>query len=498
MNIKSLAGSRLAAEEERPKPPGTLPVDDGDRGEGEGEDDTEFYTPDSEDPCKLSFTFNSTTISASSAGTVAVGAIHLTSTTTTTIVRTEVHPLLTTTTTTEDEEEDVQQCPATAIGSVQFAPALPDATFQDAPDNESSHQQHYQEQLSNQRQLTPELIIRAEKEVNEKDSWRVRDIEALRDMLLAESSLKTPLDDCFLLRFLRARRFDYDGAFCLLCDYYRLHRSNPELFPPVANLKPLFEANLLSTVTGGRSNLDESVFLLRLGRWDPRKFSFDDILAAAIKVMEWLTAEDDVAQINGIVSVIDMTGFGWSQLRKFGPGLAKKCIFIMEKCLPIRIKTIFIINESTLADIGFAIIKPFMSEELHEKIQFCGSNLRANVHAHIHPDLLPAEYGGGKLGPMSSAPLFASLQAFEEAKEAREAGKKYGCVPLNQPTTPTAAGKCGTPSCGSRYSTVDEPGILGPNIDGTSPGGGDMKSIFRKSQTCNGYIFDYYNSTSID
>ena len=34
------------------------------------------------------------------------------------------------------------------------------------------------------RQLTPELIIRAEREVNEKDSWRIRDIEALRDMIL--------------------------------------------------------------------------------------------------------------------------------------------------------------------------------------------------------------------------------------------------------------------------------------------------------------------------
>ena len=31
--------------------------------------------------------------------------------------------------------------------------------------------------------LTPELIMRAEMEVNEKDAWRLRDIEALREMI---------------------------------------------------------------------------------------------------------------------------------------------------------------------------------------------------------------------------------------------------------------------------------------------------------------------------
>lgn len=31
--------------------------------------------------------------------------------------------------------------------------------------------------------LTPEMILRAEMEVNEKDSWRIRDIEALREII---------------------------------------------------------------------------------------------------------------------------------------------------------------------------------------------------------------------------------------------------------------------------------------------------------------------------
>ena len=33
--------------------------------------------------------------------------------------------------------------------------------------------------------LTPELIEKAEKELNEKEKWRDRDVQALRDMVIA-------------------------------------------------------------------------------------------------------------------------------------------------------------------------------------------------------------------------------------------------------------------------------------------------------------------------
>lgn len=39
------------------------------------------------------------------------------------------------------------------------------------------------ESIATTTRLTPELIMRAEIEVNEKDAWRLRDIEALREMI---------------------------------------------------------------------------------------------------------------------------------------------------------------------------------------------------------------------------------------------------------------------------------------------------------------------------
>ena len=282
------------------------------------------------------------------------------------------------------------------------------------------------------------------------------------------------MDDTFLLRFLRARRFDYDGAFQLICDYYNLYANNQELFVPIEKLKCLFDFNVM-TIANGRSIRDETVFLLRLGKWNPRKFSFDDIIAASIMSMEMII-KDDVTQINGVVCAIDMAGFGWHQLRKFGPSQAKKVIHILDKCLPVRIKTIYVVNESTLADIGFAIMRPFMSEELHDKIIFCGSNFNT-LHQNIAPEILPSEFGG-HFSKICSQDWYKQLCQFEP--EMNENFQEYGFV-SNEPTNDT---KC-INICRGKYSESAYTGT-------------DMKSLFRKSQTCNGYLFDYYNTASVD
>ena len=70
--------------------------------------------------------------------------------------------------------------------------------------------------------LSPSLEQKAHDELNEKPEWRLRDIQALRDMVVANPGLSTRTDDAFLLRFLRARKFDYDRAYDMLINYYKI------------------------------------------------------------------------------------------------------------------------------------------------------------------------------------------------------------------------------------------------------------------------------------
>lgn len=84
--------------------------------------------------------------------------------------------------------------------------------------------------------LSPDLVTKAREELQEKPEWRLRDVQALRDMVCKDyPSLGTCLDDAFLLRFLRARKFDYDRALQLLVNYHTCRRTWPEVF---SNLKP--------------------------------------------------------------------------------------------------------------------------------------------------------------------------------------------------------------------------------------------------------------------
>ena len=105
--------------------------------------------------------------------------------------------------------------------------------------------------------LTEELVAKAREELQEKPEWRLRDVQALRDMVRKEyPNLGTSLEDAFLLRFLRARKFDYDRALQLLVNYHSCRRSWPEVFN---NLRPSALKEVLA-----------SGFLTVLPHTDPR------------------------------------------------------------------------------------------------------------------------------------------------------------------------------------------------------------------------------------
>lgn len=205
-----------------------------------------------------------------------------------------------------------------------------------------------------------------------------------------------------------------EASLNLITEYFHLKSAYPELFPPILTLKELFEANLLGAT---RSNEGETVMLIRVGAWDASRFTFDTFLAGCVTVLEWM-ANQECTQLSGIVTLADMSGFGWSQIRRMSPSSAKKCFLALEKCLPIRVQTMFTTNQSFLADIGYTILKPFMTGQLVESMILCGTNLEA-VHQRISPDSLPIEFGGTQ-GPLNSKKLYESLVAFEGEKKAKE------------------------------------------------------------------------------
>ncbi|XP_062396906.1 alpha-tocopherol transfer protein-like [Sardina pilchardus] len=242
--------------------------------------------------------------------------------------------------------------------------------------------------------LNPALEAKAREELQEKPEWRLRDVQALRDMVLKEHPhLRTRLDDAFLLRFLRARKFDYDRALQLLLNYHASRRAWPEVFHDLrpSTVKHVLERGVL-TVLPQSDNHGRYILCLRPGKWRQNDYPFVDIIRAIYLTLEKLI-EAEQTQVNGLVILVDYSGVGLSQASNPGPFLAKKVVGILQDGFPIRIKAVNIINEPRIFKGIFAIIKPFLKEKMAERYVLHGSDL-SSLHRSIPRSVLPEQYGG--------------------------------------------------------------------------------------------------------
>ncbi|KAI1233342.1 hypothetical protein IHE44_0004514 [Lamprotornis superbus] len=271
--------------------------------------------------------------------------------------------------------------------------------------------------------LSPDLVTKAREELQEKPEWRLRDVQALRDMVCKDyPSLGTCLDDAFLLRFLRARKFDYDRALQLLVNYHTCRRTWPEVFSNLkpSAIKPVLESGFV-TVLPHRDPQGRHVVCIRPGtqsrvslspssrrvwakslfpalyRWTPSNYPITENIRAIYLTLEKLIQSEET-QVNGIVILADYKGVSLSKASHFGPFVAKKVIGILQDGFPIRIKAVNIINEPRIFKGIFAIIKPFLKEKIANRFFLHGCDLNS-LHQNIPPVILPEEYGGtaGKL-----------------------------------------------------------------------------------------------------
>nr|CAD7597207.1 unnamed protein product [Timema genevievae] len=207
------------------------------------------------------------------------------------------------------------------------------------------------------------------------------------------------MDDPFLVRFLRARRFNVEKAYRLvsmMTRYYQFKENNPEMHDEVNpfHLKFIGDDDVLSVLpyreqTGRRimiykidrlyseptirmpskrgalcgckvcTALKVSLFIrvlnIKIRNWNPSLYSMDEIMKATVAVLECAILEER-AQILGGICLIDMGNVSLQHAWNITPSIASKIVELMV-------------------------------------IYFHGDDLDS-LHAHIDPKFLPARYGG--------------------------------------------------------------------------------------------------------
>jgi len=223
--------------------------------------------------------------------------------------------------------------------------------------------------------------------------------DRLRDLLLElqtkvsqDALLSTKyLDEDFLLKFLRIREYDVDATVILMKGYFVMRVDHPELFQLPSQVADVFKDKVF-TITPKRNSTGELVVLFRPGFWDVKKYDAYHICAAPVPFFE-LHNLDPVVQEKGMLEILDFSNITWRQFTSMPASLHKLSADLSERALPLKYKKIHIVNQGKLVDILWAIMKPFVSEEMKQRLAFHGANY-TELHKDIDRELLPPDLGG--------------------------------------------------------------------------------------------------------
>ncbi|CAH1367978.1 hypothetical protein MTP99_009372 [Tenebrio molitor] len=234
---------------------------------------------------------------------------------------------------------------------------------------------------------------RAEEELNETPENLKQEVFALRQMVQNDTNLSVPNDDAFLLRFLRARKFDSKKAFYMVQRYYLMKLKCPELFscPIPSECSKVFNLQAQKMLQD-RDQLGRRVYIIRMDYFDSNIVTIDDIFRTNVLALEQIVREPET-QIAGIVLILDMAGLSLQHAKFFTPYYAKKMVELVQETFPLRFKGFHIVNEPFYFDAVMAVLKPFLKEKIRKRIFLHGSDITA-LHGFISTDILPSEYGG--------------------------------------------------------------------------------------------------------
>ncbi|CAB1439659.1 unnamed protein product [Pleuronectes platessa] len=244
--------------------------------------------------------------------------------------------------------------------------------------------------------LSSETTEKARLELNENPDTLHQDIQQVRDMIVTRPDvgfLRT--DDDFILRFLRARKFNQTETFRLLAQYFQFRQQNLDMFQSFKVDDSGIKRALMDGFPGVLETPDQhgrKILILFASNWDQSRNSFIDILRAILLSLEVLI-ENPELQINGFVLIIDWSNFSFKQASKLTPNILKLAIEGLQDSFPARFGGIHFVNQPWYIHAMYTIIKPFLKDKTRKRIFLHGNNLNS-LHQLIQPECLPSEFGG--------------------------------------------------------------------------------------------------------
>ncbi|GBP21779.1 Clavesin-1 [Eumeta japonica] len=276
---------------------------------------------------------------------------------------------------------------------------------------------------------------------NERPETRTAAIAELRETILERGEcVPHRMDDAFLLRFLRARRFVIPRAYRLECGgeeervgepcitsftgnseaefralyrtpcskhhfkllvpyaavilmvrYYKFREDYPHLQRDV----DLFGLARVGGAYGGMYADHPRVgriTVLRFGAWDPSEIPVEDVVRAGMLLLE-IGIRQPKLQVLGGLCIVDLEGISIRHMRTVTPAIAHQIVSLIGTSLPTRVRSCHLINYSWIFNAFSYLFKTIIPSYAWKQIHFHGRDLNS-LYAHVPQENLPPHYGG--------------------------------------------------------------------------------------------------------
>ncbi|XP_071940966.1 retinaldehyde-binding protein 1-like [Antedon mediterranea] len=250
--------------------------------------------------------------------------------------------------------------------------------------------------------LSEEAIVKAKNELFEPDDQTehiqmlnsvIQDSRDNDDIAAEVFKICSKKDNAFLVRFLRARKWNVDRAYALLKGYASFRLKYPELFEDLTDetIKGTLEAGYPS-VLPHRDRYGRVVLAFKIEHWDPVLTPFDEILRGFVYILENLLKSQET-QVNGLVLFENFYNYSLTQALSIKPHQLKKMVEMLQCSFPCRLKGVHFIHQPWYFSWSFALTKPFLKEKLSKRVHIHGDNLE-EFYDEFGKEWIPFEFSG--------------------------------------------------------------------------------------------------------
>ncbi|XP_059618251.1 clavesin-2-like [Phlebotomus argentipes] len=243
--------------------------------------------------------------------------------------------------------------------------------------------------------LSDELKKKAWENLREDENLRCQALEQFREWITKHPKIKKcRMDDVFLLRFLRTKKFSVPEACQLLEKYLTTRKVLPQLFDNLSLSDPAIR-HLISS--GGVMLLPEPdkqgrlVITFDPEHYDPNKYTTVDGIRATNLILE-LANLDERSQICGIAHVMDWAKLTLPFMGMWTVSQTKNFTRCWQKTFPLRHGAFFFVNMPAFSLAFSKLVISCLSEKLRDRIYMVKD--WESVHGDLGASILPSDCGG--------------------------------------------------------------------------------------------------------